>query len=94
MTCSNCRYHSKRTRPKVLGVGDADLEMIEEDETETQDDYTCQHPKQAGRFQGTDETAGAGCALWEAGQKKLDDHTARLIAAAEARLAAQTDREE
>lgn len=94
MTCSTCRHHSKHTRPKIIGVGDADLEMIEEDETETQNDYTCQHPKQAGRFQGTGDDTGANCLLWEAGRKGIDEQTAKMLAAAEARLAAMQENEE
>ena len=86
MPCHNCRYHSKRSRPKIIGVGDADLEMIEEDDTEMTNEYTCQHPKQAGKFKGIEEEAGIDCYLWEAGKKGLDDRITRMLAAAEERL--------
>jgi hypothetical protein len=70
----------------VVGVGDAELEMIEEDDTETTDEYVCQNPKQAGKYQGINQEAGKDCPLWEEGRKGLDDHIAKMLAAAEERL--------
>lgn len=85
MSCSQCRYHSKEFRLKILGVADGDLELMSEHETEKDAVYTCRKPdyKRCGLETGLNEEAGVGCPEFVEPEKKT---THRVDADLERRL--------
>lgn len=95
-SCSTCKHHSHTQRPRVVGVFDAELEMIEEDDTELEDVYTCQHQSMQSLVVIGNESAtkkASDCVLFEQGSKSgLPAHLQRLLERSEERAHVHKER--
>ncbi len=87
MSCSTCRYHSKITRHKVLGLDHEEAQLgldspdgepkiadtSDDPNGEKEDVYSCRHEKKFGHEIGIGLSAGEGCDLYVIGQKRPAD---------------------
>ena len=83
-SCARCRYHTHKQQPRVVGVFDGDLEMIEEDDTVLEDVYGCAHPQGTKSIAIGNEQAeiqARDCSHFDVGSKsKLSADLERLLA--------------
>lgn len=89
-SCATCKHHSHTQRPQVVGVFDADLEMIEEDDEVLEDVYLCTHAQRTHDLAaiGQDKAVerARDCSLFATGQRSaLSPQLERLLAQSAAR---------
>lgn len=95
-SCAACKHHSHTQRPRVVGVFDGDLEMIEEDDETLEDVYLCAHSEKttdlAAIGQEQAEQRARSCSLFTLGRRSsLSPELERLLAQSAERAVARKE---